>query len=124
MAVFLIVDDSKLIRIQVAGALRSREHEVLEAENSDEGIAIAKENAGRIDAIICDYNMPGQNGFDLIESLREDPAFKNTAILMLTTESNPDLKKRGKALGVIAWIIKPFNKDKFLIAMDQLVGSK
>ena len=41
---------------------------------------------------------------------------------MLTTESNPVLKEQGKALGVKAWLLKPFNKDKFLLAVTKLLG--
>jgi two-component system chemotaxis response regulator CheY len=41
---------------------------------------------------------------------------------MLTTESNPDLKAQGKELGVKAWLLKPFNKEKFLTAVEKLLG--
>jgi two-component system chemotaxis response regulator CheY len=41
---------------------------------------------------------------------------------MLTTESSPELKAQGKALGVKAWLVKPFNKDKFLLALEKLLG--
>jgi len=40
---------------------------------------------------------------------------------MLTTESNPTLKAEGKALGVKAWMLKPFNKDKFFMALKKLL---
>ena len=43
-------------------------------------------------------------------------------IVMLTTESNPTLKEKGKALGVKAWLLKPFNKDKFLLVLKKLLG--
>jgi two-component system chemotaxis response regulator CheY len=41
---------------------------------------------------------------------------------MLTTESKPQLKEKGKALGVKAWLVKPFNKEKFLMVLDKLLG--
>jgi two-component system chemotaxis response regulator CheY len=41
---------------------------------------------------------------------------------MLTTEAPSDLKAEGKALGVKAWLVKPFNKEKFLLALSKLLG--
>ena len=41
---------------------------------------------------------------------------------MLTTESNPELKAKGQALGVKAWMLKTFNKKKFFMAVKKLIA--
>ncbi len=59
---------------------------------------------------------------EMVAEIKKDPAYKFLPIVMLTTESKDDLKAKGKALGVKAWLVKPFNKAKFLIALEKLLG--
>ncbi len=103
MSKILIVDDASLIRLVADKAAKGAGHETVLAENGEEGLA-ALENH-QVDLIFSDINMPVMGG-----------------LVMLTTESNPTLKEQGKALGVKAWLLKPFNKDKFLLAVTKLLG--
>ena len=50
---------------------------------------------------------------------------KNSAvnIIMLTTESSPTMKERGKAAGIKGWIVKPFKGDAVLATFKKLVGA-
>jgi two-component system chemotaxis response regulator CheY len=58
----------------------------------------------------------------MVEEIRKLPEHKFTPIVMLTTEKKEELKARGKSLGVKAWLVKPFNKNKFLMALEKLLG--
>ena len=120
MAKILIVDDASLIRSVAQKAAINAGHEAVVAENGQEGLKTLQSE--KFDLIFSDVNMPVMGGLEMVEQIKKDPAYKFIPIVMLTTESNPELKAQGKALGVKAWLLKPFNKDKFLMACEKLVG--
>ena len=47
---------------------------------------------------------------------------KHTPILVLTTESSPDLKARARESGATGWIVKPFAQDKLIRALRMVAG--
>jgi len=74
------------------------------------------------DLLISDINMAQMSGLDLAEELKGHDKFKNRPILILTTESSPDMKARGKAIGVTGWMVKPFSDDKLVKAISMVLG--
>lgn len=114
----LLVEDSVSMRNVVSAVLKGASYEVVEANNGQEGLTKINE---KIDLIISDYNMPNMNGLDMVEKIKEMPSCKFIPTIMLTTEANADLKARGKALGISAWMIKPFAPEKILFAVDKLI---
>jgi len=107
----LIVEDSSTVRKLVAFLLKGDDISISEAEDGEEGLILAKEK--NFDLLISDYNMPNMNGLELVTALRTMEHYQNLPILMLTTESDPELKEQGKALGLTGWIIKPLNPEIF-----------
>jgi two-component system chemotaxis response regulator CheY len=53
--------------------------------------------------------------------LRQIPAFSRTPIILLTTESDPEIKNRGRAAGATGWIVKPFQPDQLLAVMSRVL---
>ena len=120
MATILIVDDASWIRSVAKKAAIAAGHEAIVAEDGQKGLeAIAHT---KFDLIFSDVNMPVMGGLEMVGNIKQMDEYKFTPIVMLTTESNPELKAEGKELGVKAWLLKPFNKDKFLMAVEKLLG--
>lgn len=119
MANVLIVDDSSLIRSVAASAVKEAGHNPIVATNGQEGLDMLAQQ--HIDIVFSDVNMPIMGGLDMIENIKANPNYKFIPVIMLTTESNPVLKERGKALGVKAWMLKPFNKEKFFMVLQKLI---
>jgi len=120
MATILIVDDSSLIRNVASEAVTEAGHIPITAINGQEGLGIT--NEGGIDLIFSDVNMPVMGGLEMVGKIKANDAFKFLPIVMLTTESSPELKEKGKALGAKAWLVKPFNKEKFAKVVQKLLG--
>lgn len=116
----LIVDDASLIRNIAHKAATEAGYETVLANDGQAGIDALENN--EIDFIFSDINMPIMDGLEMVEKIRELKDYKFIPIVMLTTESKPELKKRAKELGVKAWLLKPFNKEKFLLVLNKLLG--
>ncbi len=116
----LIVDDASLIRSVANKAAKAAGYNTFLAANGQEGFDMLEAN--HIDMIFSDVNMPVMGGLEMVEKIRSYDKYKFLPIVMLTTESNQVLKEKGKALGVKAWLLKPFNKDKFLLVLKKLLG--
>jgi two-component system, chemotaxis family, chemotaxis protein CheY len=116
----LSVDDSASIRQMVSFTLIKEGYEVIEA--SDGRDALSKLGGGPVNMVITDLHMPVMDGIELIKSLRADPAYKFTPIVMLTTESHQDRKDQGRQAGATGWIVKPFKPDQLIAVVKKLLG--
>ena len=117
----LTVDDSKTIREMVAYTLKDVGFEVVEAEDGQQALNLLSSSS--VDVIITDLNMPNIDGLELIKKLRDDPKFKFTPILMLTTEGDATKKQQGKDAGATGWIVKPFNPEKLVQVVNKVCSS-
>ncbi len=116
----LIVDDSALIRNVAQKAALEAGYDVVVANDGETGLKeLAK---GSIDLVFSDINMPVMSGLEMVKKIREIKEYQYLPIIMLTTESKSELKDQAQALGVKAWLLKPFNKDKFLLVLSKLLG--
>ncbi len=119
-AKILVVDDSRMVRSQVALALGDAGFEVLEASDGHE--ALQKLDAGGVSLVVCDINMPNMGGIEFLDQLRTKP-FTPPPVVMLTTEGQPDLVQRAKTLGAKGWIMKPFKPALLIAAAKRLVAA-
>ena len=115
----LIVDDSLTFRQMVAMALTDAQFTVIEAANGQE--ALDKLSGARVDIIISDVNMPVMDGLTFVRHARTRPQLRSTPILMLTTESQPEVKQQGKAAGATGWIVKPFKAAQLVQVVRDLL---
>ena len=119
--VVLTIDDSKAVRDMIGFTLQPHGYQVYEAENGQEGLRQLDAVAPAL--VITDLNMPVMNGIEFIEKARaldESPwaAFRP----LLTTETAPEMKARGKAAGATGWIDKPFDANKLIAVANKLLG--
>lgn len=120
MARILAVDDSAAMRQMVGVTLKAAGYDVLDASDGDEALAIARK--APVDLVITDVNMPNMDGIALVRALRQLPAYRLTPLLVLTTESSPEKKSEGKAAGATGWVVKPFNPERLVAAVEKCLG--
>lgn len=120
MPLVIFVDDSETALASTRMVTNSMPIEV--KQYTEAQVALAEIKAGMTpDLIITDLNMPVMNGFEFLKGLREVPATQRTPTLMLTTETKPELKQQGKALGLTGWIVKPFNPSQLKQAITRVL---
>ena len=114
----MIVDDSASMRMVVGIALKGAGYEVLEGRDGND--ALAKLTGQKVHLIISDVNMPGMDGISFVKAVKLLPAYKFTPIIMLTTESEESKKREGQAAGARAWVVKPFQPEQLINAVQRL----
>lgn len=118
--IVLTVDDSKTIRNMLLMTLRAAGFETLQAEDGIEGLEVL-ENATP-DVIVTDINMPRLDGFGFIEGVRKIEKHRAIPILVLTTESDAEKKNRAREAGATGWIVKPFDPQKLVSAIERVTA--
>jgi len=115
----LAVDDSKSLRQMVSFTLRGAGYDVIEAEDGEAALRIARTETFNL--VLTDQNMPRMDGISLTKKLRENPKFKSTPILILTTESSDQMKMAGRAAGATGWLVKPFDPAKLIEVIGKVI---
>lgn len=117
----LIVDDSKTIRNLVAFIMKKEGFKVTMAEDGMDGLEKLF-SADHIDLIISDINMPRMDGFTFIKTVREQEAYRDTPIVVLSTEGKEQDIRQGIHLGANLYMVKPAQPDKMLKNIRMLLG--
>lgn len=115
----LFVDDSASVRQVMTTTLKREGYDVITAEDGKD--ALSKLDGKKIHLIISDVNMPNMDGLTFVKQAKLLPAYKFTPVIMLTTETAASKMNEGKASGVKAWIVKPFQPPHLLAAVSQLI---
>ncbi|MFW9595305.1 MAG: response regulator [Macromonas sp.] len=115
----LAVDDSASMRKMVSFTLVGAGFKVVEAVDGID--ALEKAQKQQFDLVLTDQNMPRLDGIGLTRKLREHPNFKNTPILILTTESSDQMKQAGRSAGATGWLVKPFDPTRLIEVIHKVI---
>jgi two-component system chemotaxis response regulator CheY len=107
------------MRKMVAFTLTGAGYQVTEAVDGQD--ALEKAQNQTFDLVLTDQNMPRLDGLGLTRKLREHPAFANTPILILTTESSDEMKQQGRAAGATGWLVKPFDPNRLIQVIQKVI---
>ena len=116
----LFVDDSPSMRSLVHATLKNAGFHVIEAENGQLALEAADRNSA-IELVITDINMPVMDGITFVQQLRSRSNFRYTPVLLLTTESSGDQKKKAKAVGATGWVTKPFDPPRLVATVQRVL---
>ena len=117
----LIVDDSKTVRNLVAFIMKKEGFTVTTAEDGLDGLEKLYA-ADHIDLIISDVNMPRMDGFTFIKTVREQDAYRDMPIVVLSTEGQEKDIQLGMSLGANLYMVKPAQPDKMVKNIRMLIG--
>jgi DNA-binding response OmpR family regulator len=116
----LIVDDETNIVISLEFLMEQAGYDLRIAPNGRE--ALEQVAAFEPDLILLDVMMPHINGFDVCRRIRENPAWQNIKIIMLTAKGREVEMAKGLALGADAYITKPFSTKELLAQVRHILG--
>lgn len=117
----LIVDDSKTVRNLVAFIMKKEGFRVTTAEDGLDGLEKLY-GAGDVDLIVSDVNMPRMDGLTFIKTLREQEAYRDVPIIVLSTEGEDKDINSGLSVGANVYMVKPAQPDKLVRNAKMLLG--
>ncbi|MBT9547942.1 MAG: response regulator [Candidatus Sericytochromatia bacterium] len=107
----MIIDDAVTVRMMTKTFLQELGFTHIHlAENGIEALELL-EDVESLDLVLVDWNMPYMNGVDFIQNLRAKPGFRDTKILMITTETAMEKVVQALEVGANEYMMKPFNKE-------------
>ena len=118
----LVVDD-QAANVRVVGTLLGRKgYTVIPAHSGPEALAAVAGHAP--DLILLDMMMPGMDGFELLEALREIPGLHKVPVVFLTAAQDRDMLLRAFDAGAVDYVTKPFMPEELLARVDAHIGLK
>jgi len=119
---FLVVDDFSTMRRIIKNLLHDLGYQdVLEADDGKAALPLLQ--AGGIDFLITDWNMPNMAGLELLKIVRADGKLAKLPVLMLTAEAKREQIVEAAQAGVSGYVIKPFTAETLKEKIDKILGA-
>jgi len=115
----LIVDDCDTTRKLLTFIVKEKGYKIIGASNGLEALEVLAQN--QIDLVVTDLNMPQMDGLELTRSIRDNPAYKEIPVIMVTTEAGIADREMGMKAGVTTYLTKPFSPQKLLYEIQKII---
>jgi two-component system chemotaxis response regulator CheY len=116
----LIVEDSATTRALIRAVIEEMgDFTIIEAASGFEALKLLPTQ--EFNLVITDINMPDINGLELISFIKNNPRYTNIPLIIVSTERSEEDKKRGIALGAMAYITKPFKAHELQEMIKQAI---
>ena len=116
----LIVDDSINVRRFLALTLEKGGYQVEQAKDGQDALD-KLQNGLRVQAVICDIEMPRVDGYGFLGRIKSNNNFKDLPIAMLTSRSSDKHRQLAIQLGARAYFSKPYNEQELLRTLDEII---
>ena len=114
----VIAEDEALIRLDLRETLEEEGYQVVaETGRGDEVVELVREH--RPDLAILDIKMPGTDGLTAASAITAE---RLAAVLVLTAFSQRELVDRAREAGALAYLVKPFQRNDLVPAMELALG--
>jgi two-component system chemotaxis response regulator CheY len=117
----MVVDDSRIMRSIVKNAFDKLKIPCSYLEAGDGQQALDLLEAGTADLILLDWNMPNLTGIDFLKKVRALEAYKETPIVMVTSEASMVNVVEAVKAGITAYITKPFTEENFMKKISKIL---
>ena len=118
----LNIDDSPTVQRLIEMILSSQGYQVVLASDGEEGIQKAKSERPAL--ILVDFVMPKMNGYQVCKILKEDPEFRDTPIILVTSKGDKVGSKFVDVLGISEYFTKPFQPEELLAKIREVLDKK
>jgi DNA-binding response OmpR family regulator len=112
----LVIDHDEYSLLLISDFLVFNNFQVLTTDNSQLGLQLAREHQPNL--IICELDLPEQNGYEVLRQLRSDPTTANIPIWFLSFETDMATRLRALQQGADGYFTKPVNLNELLRAIN------
>ena len=112
MQKILIVDDTEGVRRMLVRQLKKLNYEALAVEGGKEALELLQSET--VDLVLLDQMMPGMSGYEVCQEIRNNPAWRDMRIIMLTAKGGDIQREKGLSLGADEYVTKPFSTRELI----------
>ncbi|MBT3405783.1 response regulator [Candidatus Woesearchaeota archaeon] len=116
--IVIIEDEANIAKAEEM--ILSPHYDISVAYDGEAGLKLVKEI--KPDLIVLDLMLPERGGYDVCFHIRQDDAIKDTKILMVTALAQNIDKDKGTFVGTDDYLVKPFEPDQLLDAVNKLLS--
>lgn len=114
----LVVEDSRAMRVFVSSILEATgRFEVQEVDNGFDALRALPR--GDFAFIVTDVNMPDVSGIELTKFVRDNPKYRKTPVIVISTDSASTDLQRALDAGAAAFLAKPFTAEELLAVIEK-----
>jgi len=117
----LLADDSITIQKVIGITFANEDFQLDIVDNGD--AALQRVQAERPDMVLADVYMPGKNGYELCQAIKQDPQLQGIPVLLLTGTFEPFDEDKARQAGADDWISKPFESQALIDKVDELLAT-
>lgn len=117
----LVADDSSIIR-NFVNDIFSDKYEVLMASNGQEVVNIVAANPNRIAALLLDLNMPGVDGFQVLEYFNQNNLFTKIPVSIISGANDKESIDRAFKYPIVDMLNKPFNMENVKLVVEKTIS--
>jgi DNA-binding response OmpR family regulator len=118
----LVVEDEPAIRAMLRKRLEANGYEVMDAEDGEEGLTLARRE--KPDIILLDLMLPKRDGYSVCRLLKFDQRYRHIPVVMLTARAQDKDRRLGQQTGADAYVTKPFDATELLAVVTGLLKDK
>jgi two-component system, chemotaxis family, chemotaxis protein CheY len=121
MKTILVVEDFSSIRRFLCSKLQSKGYKTIAASTGEEAYELLTNKSSKVNLVLSDFNMPDCSGFDLLKTIKRNPALEDIPVVFLTTEALSDKIRIAQETGIAGFIHKPYREDAFFAEIKRAI---
>lgn len=118
----LIIDDADDVRVMLRMALEIDGFDVVDTRGGEDGLEALRRCAaeGLDPVVILDVQMPGISGWEVLDTIRDEPGLTGTRVVMCTVRADSVERDEGLRMGADAYVAKPFDLATLVTVVNEL----
>jgi len=122
MKTILVVEDFSYARQFICNTLQKRGYHTIDASSAQEAYQVLAHDS-HVNLVLSDFNVT-DCGFDLLKTIKKNPAMENIPFVFLTTDFHTDKVRFARESGIASFIQKPFREGNFFAEIDRAMNIK
>ena len=117
----LVVENEEVMLHGIREVLERANYEVMTALNGNEGLAVLRAAGVEPDLILSDIMMPGMDGYEFLDAVREELNWVDVPFIFLTAKTERKDQNKARVLGADDYLHKPFQIDDLISAVSSKI---
>ncbi|MFQ5996510.1 MAG: two-component system response regulator [Dehalococcoidales bacterium] len=118
----LIIEDEVDVRNFAARVLELEGYQVLQAEDVDTGLRLAKEN--RVALVLLDLRLPNRSGWAVLVLMKNEPDLSSIPIIVFTASAGVTQRERALNMGAADYLVKPLSAASLKTAVNNILQTR